>query len=167
MGKKGKRKGGRGRGGRVWNCSIVCYSSARSPMEHWESGMSVPLADFSTGRGLIDHGCCTLSTSPSEQRGGRRGQRFHPVGCFPSTLPQKEIFSSGIFDWSFASELCTTCTCLADLQLRSLRCATRLLIFPATVSAFPVALSSFLRQACVPSFNPFKRRARTNLFYEG
>lgn len=39
---------------RGWNCSIVCYSSAQAPMEHWESGMSVPLADFSTGWGLFD-----------------------------------------------------------------------------------------------------------------
>lgn len=52
-------------GGWVWNCSIVCYSSAQSPMEHWESGMSVPLADFSTGGGLIDRGCYGLSTSQS------------------------------------------------------------------------------------------------------
>lgn len=49
--RKQERKGG----GWVWKCSIVCYSSAQSPMEHWESGMPVPLADFSSGRGLIDH----------------------------------------------------------------------------------------------------------------
>lgn len=45
--KKGRQKE-RKKGWGVWICSIVCYSLAQPPMEHWESGMSVPQADFST-----------------------------------------------------------------------------------------------------------------------